>query len=120
MVNTIVRKGEIRHFTDLQIWCLSKELNEQFGISAQIKDAVVSISANIAEGFGRYHYLDKIKFYLNSRGSLLETESHLRIAQALGFISQQDISLLNEILIDCKNLNIKINNFINSTRRLTT
>lgn len=41
-------------------------------IGAQFIDATDSISANIAEGFGRYHKKDKIKFYYYSRGSVLE------------------------------------------------
>jgi four helix bundle protein len=42
-------------------------------IGAQFIDATDSISANIAEGFGRYHKKDKIKFYHYSRGSTLES-----------------------------------------------
>jgi len=42
-------------------------------IGAQFIDAADSISANIAEGFGRYHKKDKIKFYHYSRGSVLES-----------------------------------------------
>jgi len=42
-------------------------------IGAQFIDASDSISANIAEGFGRYHKKDKIKFYHYSRGSVLES-----------------------------------------------
>lgn len=36
--------------------------------------SVDSVGANIAEGYGRYHYLDKIKFYYNARGSLFESK----------------------------------------------
>ncbi|MBI5222307.1 MAG: four helix bundle protein [Candidatus Magasanikbacteria bacterium] len=43
-------------------------------IGFQFVRAVDSVPANIAEGYGRYHYLDRIKFYYNSRGSLLETK----------------------------------------------
>ena len=42
-------------------------------IGAQFVDATDSISANIAEGFGRYHKKDKVKFYHYSRGSSLES-----------------------------------------------
>lgn len=40
----------------------------------QFVEATDSIAANIAEGYGRYHYLDKVKFYYNTRGSLLESK----------------------------------------------
>ncbi len=36
--------------------------------------AVDSVGANIAEGYGRYHYLDRIKFYYNARASLIEAK----------------------------------------------
>ena len=86
-------------FEDLEVWQMSKEIvkqvyklakdfpkEESFGLVAQIKRAALSIPANIAEGFGRYHYLDKAKFYLNARGSLYEVKSHLLIAQELGYL----------------------------------
>ena len=40
----------------------------------QFVEATDSVAANIAEGYGRYHYLDKVKFYYNARGSLLESK----------------------------------------------
>lgn len=55
--------------------------NEVYGLGAQIKRAALSVPANIAEGFGRYHYLDKVKFFLNARGSLNELKSHLLIGK---------------------------------------
>ena len=84
----------IRRFTDLEVWQLAKDIvikvyrllntfqkDEKFGVVAQCKDSVVSIISNIAEGFGRFYYKDKIKFYYNSRGSLEETKSHLLISK---------------------------------------
>lgn len=117
---------EIKSFEDLEVWQWSKDLaievygitkdfpkDEVFGITNQIKRAAVSISANIAEGFGRYHYLDKAKFYLNSRGSLFELKSHLLIANDLGFISKD---VTNDLSSDIDQLGIKLNNFITATR----
>ncbi|HRY63163.1 MAG TPA: four helix bundle protein [Patescibacteria group bacterium] len=40
----------------------------------QMIRSIDSVGANIAEGYGRYHYLDKIKFYYNARGSLFESK----------------------------------------------
>lgn len=48
-------------------WQIKKVMGDQMITS------IDSIGANIAEGYGRYHYLDKIKFYYNARGSLLES-----------------------------------------------
>jgi four helix bundle protein len=117
----------IRKFTDLEVWQIAKQIiikdyqllntfpkDEKFGVVAQGKDAVVSIAANIAEGFGRFHYKDKLKFYYNARGSLEETKSHLLISEALGFISSTNKKLFEEILADLEKLAAKLNSFINS------
>ncbi len=46
----------------------------RFNIGSQFIRSVDSIGANIAEGYGRYHFKDKIKFYYNARGSLWESK----------------------------------------------
>ncbi len=79
----------------------------------QFTEAVDSIGANIAEGYGRYHYLDKIKFYYNSRASLSESCGHwLDIMHERKKISEkQFISIKNT----ADKLAVKLNNFINAT-----
>ena len=61
---------------------------EKFDMAAQVRGSAKSITANIAEGYGRYHYLDSLKFYSNARGSLNETLSHFINARALNYIDQ--------------------------------
>ena len=51
-------------------WQDRKTMGDQFIRSTD------SVGANVAEGYGRFHYLDKIRFYYNSRGSLLESADH--------------------------------------------
>lgn len=89
---------------------------EAFVLTPQIRRAALSVPANIAEGFGRYHYLDKAKFYLNARGSLYELKSHLLIAQELGYFSQSQS--ISSLLITIDKLSLKLNNLISSTRKL--
>ena len=80
----------IKTFKDLKAWQLSFELaskvyratknfpkEEQFGITNQLRRASVSISSNIAEGFGRSSRKEKDQFYSIAYGSLLEVESQL-------------------------------------------
>ena len=55
---------------DSMDWQTKKVMGDQF-ISA-----TDSVGANIAEGYGRFHYLDKIKFFYNARGSLIEAADH--------------------------------------------
>ena len=86
-----------------------------YGITSQVKRAALSVPANVAEGFGRYHFLDKAKFYLNARGSLYELKSHLLIATELQFIKVADVADVLQII---EQLSLQINNLINATRRL--
>lgn len=117
----------VKSFEDLEIWQLAEKLaikiyeltikfpsSEKFGLVSQLRAAVVSIAANIAEGFGRYHLKDKINFFYNARGSLLEVKSHLLISYKLGLIDNEK---QEPILEEMKNLGVKLNNFINSLKR---
>jgi four helix bundle protein len=47
----------------------------------QFIESTDSVSANIAEGYGRFHYLDKVKFYFNGRGSLLESRNWIELLE---------------------------------------
>ncbi|WP_026970200.1 four helix bundle protein [Algoriphagus terrigena] len=60
---------------------------EQFELKSQIVRAARSATANIAEGWGRFHFLDSSRFYYNSRGSLAEIIDHLIEAKDEGYIS---------------------------------
>jgi len=102
----------------MEIYQLTAYLPKEgaFVLTPQIRRAALSVPANIAEGFGRYHYLDKAKFYLNARGSLYELKSHLFIAQELGYFSQSQS--ISSLLITIDKLSLKLNNLISSTRKL--
>jgi len=66
---------------------------EKYLISAQILDSARSVTANIAEGHGRFYYQDNIKFCRNARGSLEETLEHLITAYDEKYI---DVELLKK------------------------
>jgi four helix bundle protein len=89
---------------------------EDYGFTSQVRRSALSISANIAEGYGRKHTLDKINFYYNARGSLTETQSHLEYAILVGYISNKDAAILDETL---SGLYHEINKIINSLRDTT-
>jgi len=90
-------------FEDLECWQAAYRLKrriweevaphfpkeERFELKSQIIRAARSSTANIAEGWGRYHYLDSRKFYLNSRGSQAEILDHLLEARDCNYISPQ-------------------------------
>ena len=83
---------------------LSKEL--KFGMGGQFIRAVDSIGANIAEGYGRFHFRDKIKFYYNARGSLWEAKHWLLLLHKRGFVNKENFELfLSRINLAGKQLN---------------
>jgi four helix bundle protein len=72
-----------------QVFKLTDRLprKEDYGFTSQIRRAALSISANIAEAFGRNHTLDKINFYYIARGSVTETQSHLEYGKRVGYLT---------------------------------
>ena len=70
---------------------------EDYGYTSQIRRSALSISANIAEAFGRNHTRDKIQFYYISRSSLTETQSHLVYGKRVGYIRDNVFKTINEL-----------------------
>ena len=75
-----------------------------------------SVGANIAEGYSRFHYLDKIKFFYNSRGSLTEVNDHwIELLKERNKVSNVNYKKYKSIAV---RLSIKLNNFIKSTYKV--
>ena len=74
-------------------------IEEKFNLNSQIRRAAISVTANISEGYGRYHYQEGIQFYRVARGSLYELKDHLTSCYDLGFISE-DLLKKGFILIE--------------------
>ena len=102
-------KTEIKNFYDLEAWKQAHLLvievykitenfpkEELYGIVSQLRRAVSSITANIAEGFARYHFKDKIRFYYQARGSAAEVQNFLLIARDLKIINDEICKKLGE------------------------
>jgi four helix bundle protein len=70
----LARKVKLFFYREV-IPCLPKE--EMYDLGSQIRNASVSTTANIAEGYGRFHYKESIQFYRISRGSMFELKDHL-------------------------------------------
>ena len=112
---------------DLEVYRLSVELGREawqiygklpkslrYGIGDQLLRAADSVGANIAEGFGRYHYLDSTRFYYHARGSLWECKHWLYLLKERELIDQDEYGLLNQ---RTEQLGIKLNNFIQSVKK---
>src|SRR5215831_20281103 len=83
-----------RTFEDLEVYQVAREFRsamyavnrrlasfEKFELGSQIRRAAVSLTNNIAEGHGRFHYLEQLKFCLNARGSLEELIDDLNVCE---------------------------------------
>ena len=101
MINS-VSANKIREFTDLKVWQeghklvliiykLTKEFpkEERYSLIDQLRRCVISITSNIAEGFGRHSYKEKIQFYYQSQGSLTELKNQIYIARDVGYITYE-------------------------------
>jgi len=99
--------NEIKHFTDLNAWKRNHELvlmiykatekfpkDEKYGMISQLKRASSSITANITEGWGRYHFADKNRFYYQARGSSTEVQSFIILASDLNYIDADNYKQL--------------------------
>ena len=119
-------KNKIRSFTDLQVWQeahkmvlvvykITKKFPKQeiFGLVSQICRASVSVTSNIAEGFSRQSYKEKLRFYYISLGSLTEIQNQLLIAKDLIYISQLEFDKIAEQTINVHKL---LNAFITKTK----
>ena len=87
---------------------------EDYGFTSQIRRSGLSISANIAEAFGRYHTLNKINFYYTARGSLTETQSHLEYGKRVGYLKPETVEELDKQLTNLYN---EINKVIVALRK---
>ena len=118
--------GEMKRVYELDVYKLAEELSDmvwydfdkwnkkiQNTVGYQIIRSSDSISANLAEGYGRYTPADRKKFYLYSRGSLEETKSWLRKLIRRKVLSESNETEYKAIV---ENLGPKLNTFINSTK----
>ncbi|MCL4834138.1 MAG: four helix bundle protein [Caldilineaceae bacterium] len=79
---------------------------ERYNLADQLRRAVVSIGLNIAEGYGRYHFLDRLRFLYIARGSLNETLSAFIIAEQLGYCDSEQLEWVRQLAVGIeKNLN---------------
>lgn len=80
--------------------------NEEYRLKAQVLNSSRSVTANLAEGFGRFHHQENIQFCRQARGSLTETMDHMIIAFDDGYISDETLKEINAEYKNClKDLN---------------
>ena len=72
--------------------------HERFALADQVRRASSSVCLNIAEGYGRYHYLDRLRFMYIARGSLNETLSAFIVANTVGYVDDEQIGWVRDIV----------------------
>jgi len=102
-----------KSFKEMPVWKKAMEMavavfhlteklpkKEDYGLTSQSRRSALSVSANIAEAYGRQHACDKVNFYYFSRGSVTETQSHLEYARAVGYLPPELFARLESDLDD--------------------
>jgi len=105
--------SNIRHFTHLIVWQKSHDLalriynttktfprDELYSLVSQLRRAAISITCNIAEGYGRYHFKDKARFYYHARGSNMEVQNLLILSHDLRYINPKDFKDLKILVYE--------------------
>lgn len=116
-------------FEEMPVWIKGMELarrihqltgklprKEDYGLTSQIRRSSLSITGNLAEGFGRKHTKDKLNFYYATRGSLAETKSHLIYGQKVGYFTRTDLDDLEAVIAEIWR---ELNSLIRSLHRRT-
>jgi len=98
-----------RTFEDLEVYQVARTFRksmygiisrlpeeEKYALASQVRRAAISLTNNIAEGHGRYHYLDQIKFTLQARGSLEELIDDLNICTDEQYLTNAEVAALKK------------------------
>jgi len=97
----VVWKRAMLFVTDVYRVTSTFPREEMYGLTSQLRRAAVSVPSNIAEGCGRSSKKEFHQFLCHARGSLLEVETQLEIAQNLSYLSDKSVrellSKTNEI-----------------------
>lgn len=123
-----IRARKLQDFTELHAWQVARKLRveiyqitrnfpkeETYGLVSQLRRAAVSVTANLAEGYGRFSYLENIQFCRHSRASTYELRDHLSTALDAGYIPKEKHLELERSAMDVIRL---LNGYIRSTKKL--
>lgn len=92
----IVWQKSILLVTDVYTLTKNFPVDERFGMVSQLNRAVISIPANIAEGWGRELSKNYLQFLRISRGSLMEVETMVLISKNLNYITEKNFIEINK------------------------
>ena len=124
----MVGEMTVLNLDKLEVWVKAKDFalviykevipclpaDEKWNLNQQLKRAAQSIPANIAEGHGRYHFLDNVRFCYIARGSLTEVPSHLILAHGLGYLPDE---IYKRMTSQAESIGKQLNNYIAYLKR---
>ena len=103
------QQDKFRTFEDLEVYKAAREFRkamyainrrlpdfEKFELASQIRRAAVSLTNNIAEGHGRYHFADQVRFLLGARGSLQELIDDLNVCNDEKYLGHDEVGELKK------------------------
>ena len=106
------RASTVRTFQDLEVWQVGRNVrarlylilsrlpdSERYNLSAQIRRAAVSLTANIAEGYGRFHFKENIQYCRIARGSAYELIDHLITCEDERYLAKDEVEALHSELL---------------------
>ena len=118
----------ITSFEDLELYKVAREFRkaiyqlirklpdeEKFNLTSQMRRAATSLTNNIAEGNGRYHYQESIQFCRQARGSLAELIDDLNICLDENYLSAE---MANDLKLKAYDINKRINGYIAYLRKM--
>lgn len=118
----------VMNLDKLEVWVRAKDFalavykdvvpslpaDEKWNLTQQLKRAAQSIPANIAEGHGRFHFLDNVRFCYIARGSLVEVQSHMSLAHGLGYLSDE---IYERMATHAESIGKQLNNYVAYLKR---
>jgi four helix bundle protein len=118
--------NKIRSYRDLIVWQKAMDLvvlgyqtikslpkNEEYCLSSQLRNCLVSIPSNIAEGYGRGHKNDYCRFLDIARGSLYEFHTQIEVGHRLEYLNKESFDTISEKAIEIEKM---LNRLITSLR----
>jgi len=95
---TSLKTWQEGHSLVLLVYQVTKKFpkSENFCLIDQMRRAVISITSNIAEGFGRQGYKERVRFLYLAQGSLTELKNQIIVAKDIGYLTEKDINQLVE------------------------
>jgi len=117
----------IKSFEDLDVWNVGRQIRrelyalttgfpkqEQYCLGQQVRTAAISLTANIAEGYGRFHYKENVQFCRIARGSAYELLDHLIACKDEEYVSEKQY---NDLQVQLRRFVQLINGYIRSIGR---